>query len=129
MSQTLSFQLEAADPKTFLGDAFIRLFASASEREFVKLYYVRFEPAARTNWHSHSGDQILIGTGGVCTFQLAGGPVEQLPEGQSVRIPAGMRHWHGAAPDQPGEHAAINLEIRETIWSDPVTEEAYRQDG
>lgn len=125
MPTTLTLQLDDADSNTFRGSAYIRLLASAAEREFVKIYYVRFEPGARTNWHSHSGDQILITTAGRCAYQIAGGPVQQLPEGQSVRIPAGARHWHGASPTEAGEHAAINLDIRETIWSEPVSDDTY----
>lgn len=125
MPTTLTLQLDDADPKTFRGSAFIRLLATASEREFVKIYYVRFEPGARTNWHSHSGDQVLITTAGRCIYQIAGAPVQQLPDGESVRIPAGVRHWHGASPNEAGEHAAINLDIRETIWSEPVSDATY----
>lgn len=125
MPRTLSFQLEDADPNTFTGTAFIRLMASAAEDEFIRLYHVRFEPGARTNWHSHSGDQVLITTSGMCVYQIEDGPVVPLPEGHSVRFPAGIRHWHGAPPDRPGEHTAINLDVRETSWLEPVSDAEY----
>lgn len=125
MSHSIQWPLEPADPDTFRGSAFIRLVAAASESEFVKAYYVRFEPGARTNWHAHSGDQILIVTAGRCRYQIQGHAPVDLDAGASVRFMAGTRHWHGASPSEAGEHLAINIEARDTTWLEPVSDEQY----
>ena len=125
MKQTVEWPLQPADPTTFSGPAFMRLLGAASARESVKVYYVRFEPGARTNWHAHSGDQILLTTIGTCRYQIEGEPPIDLPAGESVRFSAGARHWHGAAPDESGEHIAINLDVGETTWLQPVTDQEY----
>ena len=71
---------------------------------------VTFEPGARTAWHSHPGGQILIVTAGTGRVQLWGGPVEEIRDGDVVRIPPGQKHWHGASPqavhDAPRDHRA-----------------------
>lgn len=113
--------LQPADPRTFSGTAAIRLMAGAEEEVPVKLYYVRFEPGARTFWHSHSGPQILVVTAGRCRYQRDGEPIRELGTGESVRFEPGVRHWHGAVEDQPAEHIAINLDVRETSWQEEVS--------
>lgn len=125
MTHFLEIPLEPADPETFVGPAHIRLLAAAEADVSVKLYYVRFEPGGRTNWHAHAGTQILVVREGRCRFQEEGGPVRELAAGESVRVESGVRHWHGAAPDAHADHVAVNLEIRETFWFEPVAEADY----
>jgi 4-carboxymuconolactone decarboxylase len=125
MANDLSFHLKPADSRTFSGSAFTTLMASAEREVQVKLYYVRFEPGARTHWHSHSGDQILVVSAGRCRYQIAEEPVRELETGESVRFRAGVRHWHGATAEHSAEHIAINVDCGETDWAEPVTEADY----
>ena len=60
--------------------------------------YVTFEPGARSAWHTHPLGQILLVTAGAGRVQRWGGPVEEMRQGDVVWIPAGIKHWHGAAP-------------------------------
>jgi 4-carboxymuconolactone decarboxylase len=60
--------------------------------------YVTFEPGARSAWHTHPLGQILIVTAGTGRIQRWGGLVEEMRQGDVVWIPAGIKHWHGAAP-------------------------------
>lgn len=113
-----TFSLGKADSRTFSGDAMTGLLGAAAETEAVKLYLVRFAPAARTFWHIHSGSQILVVTEGRCRYQREGGPVEEIGEGRSVRFEPGERHWHGAAADQGCSHIAINLASGSTEWQE-----------
>ena len=88
---------------------------------------VTFEPGARTNWHKHSGGQILLVTAGEGRYQEKGQPVRILHKGDFVRIPLNVEHWHGAAPDSWFAHISIetNLPDNETTWLEPVTDEEY----
>ena len=125
MKDEIRWSLEPADPRTFTGQAASRLVAGAERGVDVKAYYVRFEAGARTNWHVHAGTQILIVTQGVCRYQREHGPAVEIEAGTSVRFEGGERHWHGAGPDEAAAHLAINLENRETVWQEPVTDEQY----
>src|SRR5689334_4846253 len=60
---------------------------------------VRFEPGARTYWHTHAGGQVLVVQEGRGRMQQAGGPVIDMAPGQAIFTPPGVAHWHGAAPD------------------------------
>ena len=90
-----------------------------------------FEPACRNNWHIHhakrGGGQILICVGGHGFYQEWGkNAVEMLP-GDVVNIPAGVKHWHGAAPREWFSHLAIEVPGEETSseWLEAVSNEDY----
>ncbi len=89
---------------------------------------VTFEPGARTAWHSHPAGQTLIVTAGLGRVQRAGGPVEEIRPGDVVWIPAGEKHWHGAAPDVAMTHIAIQEAVAGEVvtWLEPVSDADYR---
>ena len=68
---------------------------------------VTFEPGARSNWHIHPVGQVLIITSGVGRTQEWGKPIRELRPGDVVVCPAGVKHWHGAAPDSSMTHISI----------------------
>ena len=43
-------------------------------------------------------------------------------------IPAGVKHWHGAAPDEWFSHLALEVPGKDikTEWQEPVDDEQYR---
>ena len=83
----------------------------------------RFEPGARTDWHTHEIAQVLYvlaGSGWVQVRDGAGGPITA---GDTVHIPAGEEHWHGATADSFVLHLAVS--IGETVWLDKVSDEDF----
>jgi mannose-6-phosphate isomerase-like protein (cupin superfamily) len=88
-----------------------------------------FEPGARTAWHTHPLGQILIVTAGTGWVQQWGGPIEEIREGDVVRIPPGQKHWHGATPATSMTHLAIqeNLDGKVVVWMEQVSDEQYRK--
>jgi len=116
-----SLPTNVGDPNYFTGDVTLRPFPTPGP---VKLIRVEFGPAARTHWHTHSGVQILFVAEGRCRYQHEGGPVEEAGVGETIYVPKGEKHWHGATPDAPMVHIAMNIDL-ETEWLEPVTEEEY----
>lgn len=90
---------------------------------------VTFEPGARTNWHTHPLGQSLHVLSGIGRVQTEGGPVRTIRPGDSVWIPPGEKHWHGAAPDSIMVHLAVHehLDGEHVVWLEPVTDEQYAQ--
>lgn len=88
---------------------------------------VVFAAGARTNWHTHPAGQTLIVTEGVGRVQAWGGPVQEIKRGDIVSIPAGVKHWHGAKPDQTMTHIAIAETVDGAVaqWMERVTDEQY----
>jgi len=117
-------------------DAYAQYFTGKSylyslTKEQVPAFGVTFEPACRNNWHIHKaktgGGQILICTAGRGFYQEWGKPAVEMTPGITVNIPAGVKHWHGAAPDSWFQHIALEVPGTEQSneWLEPVDDEAY----
>ena len=97
----------------------------------VPMFNVTFEPGCRNNWHIHHADkgggQMLICVGGRGWYQEWGKPARELHPGDVVNIPAGVKHWHGAAADSWFSHLAIEVEGENTSneWLEPVDDAQY----
>ncbi len=89
---------------------------------------VTFEPDARTAWHSHPQGQTLMVTAGCGRVQRWGGPIEETRPGDVVWIPAGEKHWHGAAPTTAMTHFAVQelLDGKTADWMEKVSDEQYQ---
>ncbi len=88
---------------------------------------VRFEPAARTAWHTHPLGQTLVILSGLGRIQTVGGPVRELRPGDVVWISPGEKHWHGAAPDTAMEHLTMQEALggSHVDWMEHVTDAEY----
>ena len=97
----------------------------------VPVYNVTFEPGCRNNWHVHhatrGGGQTLVCVGGRGYYQEWGKEPVELHPGDAVFIPAGVKHWHGAAPDSWFSHLAIEVPGEQTSneWLEPVSDKDY----
>lgn len=113
--------------KYFVGKSYLDMIST----EQVGVGNVTFEPACRNNWHIHhakkGGGQILIATAGRGYYQEWGKPAVELKPGDVVNIPAGVKHWHGAAPGSWFQHLAIEVpgEGTSNEWLEPVSDEEY----
>ena len=159
---TVKGQPQVASPSSFpLGqpnDAYAKYFIGQSYLAVLDtvsgLCNVTFEPCCRNNWHiHHHAVQVLTCVSGRGWYQEWGKEPVELKPGTVVTVPAGTKHWHGAAADswmqhlayftaqQPGfrnelmeqreqSDARINsAESRqkssETQWLEPVDDEQY----
>ena len=113
----------------FTGSARIDPLFVAEEPSRSSASYVTFEPGARTAWHTHPLGQVLIVTAGSGLVQHWGGPIQEFRAGDVVRIPPGVKHWHGAAPTSRMTHIAIQEQLggKNVEWMEKVTDEQYAQ--
>ncbi len=99
----------------------------APEPARLRVNRVSFEPGARTAWHTHPLGQTLYVLSGTGRAQTWGGPVRVLRPGDTVWIPPGEKHWHGAAPG----HGMVHLAMQEAlagvsvVWLEKVADDAY----
>ncbi len=97
----------------------------------VGIYNVTFEPRCRNNWHIHRADegggQILICVSGRGYYQEWGKQAVLMTQGDVINIPAGVKHWHGAAPDSWFSHLAVEVPGKNTSneWLEAVSDEEY----
>jgi alkylhydroperoxidase/carboxymuconolactone decarboxylase family protein YurZ/quercetin dioxygenase-like cupin family protein len=113
----------------FTGKSYLNPLTNPEETIF--LANVTFEPGCRNHWHIHhaakGGGQILLCTDGRGWYQAWGGEARELRPGDVVHIPAGVKHWHGAAKDSWFSHIAFEApgEDCSTEWCEPVDAGQY----
>ena len=105
-------QENTAFAQYFIGNSYLNPLTNPKETT-VFLANVTFEPGCRNNWHIHhaksGGGQILVCVGGRGYYQEWGKEARELHPGDVVNIPAGVKHWHGAAPDSWFSHLAVEV--------------------
>ncbi|MGM9843510.1 MAG: carboxymuconolactone decarboxylase family protein [Muribaculaceae bacterium] len=122
------------DPNTayaqyFTGNSYLARISS----EQVPIANVAFEPGCRNNWHIHKatkgGGQMLIGVAGRGWYQEEGKPAQEILPGTVIHIPAGVKHWHGAAADSWFSHLAIEVpgESSSNEWLETVSDDEYNK--
>ena len=72
---------------------------------------------------------MLIGVAGRGWYQEEGKPATGILPGTVSHIPAGVKHWHGAAADSWFAHLACEIggENTSNEWLEPVSEAEYEQ--
>ena len=113
--------------ENFTGTVWLNYLAETDTVHNVNIGSVTFEPGARTNWHFHTGGQILLVTEGKGQYQEKGKPIEIINKGDVVKCPPNIEHWHGATSKDTMTHIAIgtNTNIGGAVWLKAVTEEEY----
>ncbi len=111
----------------FTGQSYLAPISTAQ----VGVFNVTFEPGCRNNWHIHHADkgggQILVCVAGRGYYQEWGKEPKEMKPGDCINIPAGVKHWHGAAPDSWFSHLAIEVpgENGSNEWLEPVDDAQY----
>ena len=120
---------ERAPAEYFTGTAWIKPLVPKDDIFNCVIGNVIFEPGARNNWHTHPGGQILIVTEGIGYYQEKGKEIRLLHKGDTVQIPPGIVHWHGASPDSEFTHIAISTNTQKGVvdWLERVTDEEYNK--
>ena len=85
---------------------------------------IRYEPGARTNWHTHTAPQMLWNEDGRGLWQERGEPIKEMQKDAPVVTRANVTHWHGATPNS---HSVQLTVYGGTItWGMPVTDAEYQ---
>lgn len=114
--------------KVFTGDVNVVPLSESLPGMPVSEAYVIFEKGARSFWHTHPTGQVLIIVDGEGRSGVYGQKVSVLKKGDVVVCPKGVKHFHGAAPDQRMVQMTItgyDPEGKNVTWMEPVTEEQY----
>ena len=118
--------------KYFIGNSYLKpMFKPEEGKPFVA--NVTFEPGCRNNWHIHKstsgGGQMLVCTAGEGWYQQEGKKAKGLKPGDTVYIPSGIRHWHGAKKNSWFSHLAIEIpgENTKNEWLEVVSDEEYQK--
>ncbi|WP_428065506.1 cupin domain-containing protein [Candidatus Proelusimicrobium volucris] len=114
--------------KFFTGKTYLNMLSQGDAEFNAPIGNVTFEPGARTNWHKHSGGQILLVLAGEGRYQERGKEIRVLHKGDVVRISPDVEHWHGAAPQSWFTHISLetNVPNNKAQWLEPVSDGEYK---
>ena len=93
--------------------------AAVLERPDLNIALVQFVDGARTHWHTHPEEQILVVYEGQCRLRTRSGEERIARQGQTVRLPGGEEHWHGALPGTMMTHLSITTG-GPAVWAGPA---------
>lgn len=118
---------ELAPAAHFTGSVHVEPLFAATTRSRASGASVTFEAGARAAWHTHPLGQILIVTAGAGRVQRWDGPIDEIRQGDVVRIPPRVKHWHGAAPTAAMTHIAIQeaADGKVVDWLEKVSDAQY----
>ena len=109
-----------ANPPRFTGTS------TAMDGKDLSVARRRFEPGARSYWHSHDNGQLLYVESGRMWTQKRGQAKRDLGPGESDYAGPNVVHWHGAPPQS--ELIQVNVGFSgSTRWLEAVPEADYRK--
>lgn len=92
--------------KLFTGPVTLQAIIGRDLSENFLIQQVNFSKGVRNKFHSHSIEQILIVTEGEGIVATDKEEIAVKP-GDVIFIPAGEKHWHGAAKDSTFSHIYV----------------------
>ena len=117
-----------ASSEYFTGNVWQDPIIEADEPARVRALRVSFEPGARTAWHIHPLGQTLHVISGVGLMGLRNEAPQLIKAGDTVWIPPGEEHWHGASATNSMTHIAIQEALDGSVaeWLDKVSDGEYQ---
>ena len=116
-----------ASSEYFTGTVWQDPIIEAAEPARVRALKVAFEPGARTAWHTHPLGQTLYIVSGIGLIGLRNGAPRLIKAGDTVWIPPGEEHWHGASATNSMTHIAIQEALNGSVaeWLEQVSDDQY----
>ncbi len=116
-----------ASSEYFTGTVWQDPIMEANEPARVRALKVAFEPGARTAWHTHPLGQTLYIISGTGLIGLRNEAPQLIKAGDTVWIPPGEEHWHGASAENSMTHIAIQEALNGSVatWLEKVSDGQY----
>jgi 4-carboxymuconolactone decarboxylase len=124
VSRSADRPFEHGDTGRFTGE--VSLGSTLADPEGTNVGIVHFAAGARTHWHRHPGGQFLYTLSGRGRVRTRGEDGHVLLPGDVIRVGPDEWHFHGAEPDAPMAHVAVNG-AGAPEWADAVTDEEYAE--
>ena len=117
-----------ASSEYFTGNVWQDPIIEADEPARIRALRVSFEPEARTAWHTHPLGQTLYVISGVGLMGLRDKTPQLIKAGDTVWIPPGEEHWHGASATNSMTHIAIQEALNGSVaeWLNKVSDSEYQ---
>ncbi|MEQ8475666.1 cupin domain-containing protein [Fulvivirga sp.] len=84
-----------------------------------------FKANSTLDWHKHGSVQILIIVDGEAYYQEKGKEPVILVEGDVIKCPKDIEHWHSSTKNNDVTYLAFYGGEQPTIWTEVLTQEYY----
>lgn len=84
-----------------------------------------FKANSTLDWHKHGSVQILIIVDGQAYYQERGKEPVILVEGDVIKCPKDIEHWHSSTKNNDVTYLAFYGGEQPTIWTEVLTQEYY----
>jgi quercetin dioxygenase-like cupin family protein len=91
----------------FIGQVERQALVGEGDAQQLRVNVVTFHDGAVNKYHHHTFDQVLVITEGEGIVQVEGQSERRVTVGDVIFVPAGERHWHGAAPGKTMSHLTV----------------------
>jgi quercetin dioxygenase-like cupin family protein len=122
-----AIRTKPVSPEYFTGTVWVEQLVETPPPARLSAAVFRFDPGARTHWHTHPLGQTFYVLSGVGIVQKEGEAARLIHPGDAVWVPPGEKHWHGAAPNHAMAHVAMHeaLDGSFVTWAGLVTAAQY----
>ena len=106
-----------SSPLFFGGEVSRQPLVGGEVSKYFNFGIVSFKAGARNKFHTHTSDQVLFVTKGRGIVATSS---EQavVKRGDTIFIPAGERHWHGATPKSDFAHISLTAPDSKTAMAE-----------
>ncbi len=121
----LSVGTVLADPARFTGRVWRSDYLMPPDRNHLTGLRFLYEPGARSFWHVHDREQVIIAISGhgLARWDGVAKPL-LLGSGDWWHVTPDVPHWHGATPNSAFSHVAVTSG-GSTSWLGPVSDDDY----
>ena len=120
-----SVESAPADAARFTGRVWRTTYVEPVDADALAGSRFLYEPGARSFWHIHEREQVIVGVFGTGVVSWEGLAAPRLLEaGDWWHVEPGVPHWHGATARTPFAHLAVTAG-GSTNWLDEVSDDDY----
>ena len=116
----------AKAPNThYIGEAWLNAIIHDDKELGYNITKATFKANSTLDWHKHNSAQVLIIVDGEAYYQERGKEAIILKEGDVIRCPKGIEHWHSSSKEKDVTYLALYGGEQPTVWTEVLSQEYY----
>lgn len=109
----------------YIGEAWLNAIIHDDAELGYNITKATFKANSTLDWHKHGSVQVLIIVDGEAYYQEKGKDAVILKEGDVIRCPKGIEHWHSSSKEKDVTYLALYGGGQPTVWTEVLTQEYY----
>ncbi|MCA0931309.1 cupin domain-containing protein [Lutimonas saemankumensis] len=109
----------------YIGEAWLNAIIHDDAELGYNITKATFRANSTLDWHKHGSVQVLVIVDGEAYYQERGKEPVILKEGDVIRCPKGIEHWHSSSKVKDVTYLAFYSGKQPTVWTEVLTQEYY----